>query len=699
MTPLSLKNIHVNNLSVKTLTLQAGVLHVFCGPSGSGKSTLAFDVIYAEADRLGRARGVQTVFRRSAKSGTITGLPPLVIGIEQQLTTRDRIESVAWHLGLVVAGKGQALCPLCKGKGHRRDIDPERLVRKPNAAPTGGAFSPAVKQAAGLNTAAWRKIIAGVRGVSATTPFAKLPADLRALLMEGREGVFMGLLPGLRALLETTPKGDLSQEMAYYMTTPPCPLCQAAGRIDTRTGRRASDPAQQLGALRWSAREREWLRRLGLETLALGAPLFQLSSSTVRKIRFFAALREITAPSLILFDEPAAGLTPAEASEMGALLADLSALGHTVIAVEHREEVAARADVITAFGPGSGAEGGRIVFQGSWQAFCAHQKNAPNHATQSAAPTKRTNSKRRHLSGVFRDWYGFKDLRVDMPLGQLVCVTGPSGSGKTALLDALYALCDKTPTAWQGRAQMHARKGQNEVRRPHKVDASPIGWSTASTPATYTALGDKIRALFAALPQAKKARLTASHFSFNTAAGRCPDCAGLGFSCADGVHYLPCPTCHAGRFAAASLKVRFQNLDIAQINALTIRQAAALFAKDRGLMRPLDCFVRVALDYLVLGQPSNTLSGGENLRVKLVKLLGAKLGSRSLYVMDNPCRGIGRTAIPLLAQALLDLTREHSVLVAENDPLFAAYADWTIQLGPPKNGKINILYQGPRAAD
>jgi len=706
-----LHNIRVNNLDIPKLELEHGKLHVFCGPSGSGKSSLAFDVIYAEADRLGQASGVSRVFRKSSKTGQVEGIPQVVIGIEQQLTHHNMIESVAWHLGLVTAHKAWGICPKCGGKGYCRSIASERLIKKPESSPTGGAFSRAVKSAAKLDTARWRDLCKNFHGVEATDSWLSLPAYVHQALLYGDPAFastqFKGIIPALRAAMAAPLKGDLAEEMRYYITHPCCDLCQGTGLVSECKTDTPNPLQQPLGKLPWPDDDEKWLKRLGLENIQASAPLFSQSSSTARKLRFFAVLKGLHPAALVLFDEPAAGLTRAEAENMGNLLVELRKQGHMVIAVDHRPEILAMADVVTAFGPGSGFEGGHIVFQGAWGDYkkksSSQAKTLPESRVRQQIkknlPPKRTSlnktSVKDHLlHGKFRNWYNFSDFEINIPLGKLICVTGPGGSGKTAYVDAVFATCDKTPTAWQGRTTLLERSGQDQVRRPHMVDASPIGFSTASTPATYTSLWDKIRDVFATLPEARRAHQNKSHFSFNTQEGRCPNCKGRGYLCSDDIHFEECPMCGATRFKKSVLTACYHGKNISQINALTIRQATEIFKTETSLSHHLEYFAQVALEYLVIGQPSNTLSGGENLRVKLVKLLSARLGERSLYVMDNPCRGIGDAAIPLLARALKFLTRDHSVIVAENDPTFAKFADWIIELDMPRNNKLNIIYQG-----
>lgn len=760
------RNIKVNNLDIKELRLASGKLHVFCGPSGSGKSSLAFDVLYSEADALGIARGVSRIFRKSERCGAVTGFPDAVIGIEQQLTHRNLVESVAWNIGLVHKDSLN-LCPHCGGKGYVRGIDADRLIRDPESSPTQKAFSPDVKKQAGLDRNKWTRLCQLVPGTDPDMPWKYLPVAARQLILYGSPDPalkFSGIVPALEKIQNAAPGGTLAQELAFYISTPRCTVCGGSGSTASGTSGKATSE-KVLGDHPWTPHDRLWLDRLELADLPVYAPLFHLSSSIARKLRLFGALCTLGPgeQGLVILDEPAAGMTSPEARQIGEILVALRDEGHTVIAVEHRAEVASLADVVTGFGRGSGIEGGKIIFQGKWDGYLAEletvrtgnsrQWSPPVGIERAAGAARAANSirivrpatenavkargaraasiakaakfskaaskaditpepvqiagtakrqsrrsqKQQWLEGRFSSWYGFENLAIRIPLNKLVCVTGPGGSGKTAYVDAAFAICDKTPIAWQGRTHLQERSGQDYVRRPYRVDAQPIGLSPASTPATYTKFWDRIREIYAALPESRKARLDKSCFSFNTGKGKCPHCSGRGYLTDDERHFFPCPVCDGGRFKECVLRPKFRGKNIAEINAMTFRQVQKFLqqAEDtkliHGALGRLEQFFAVMLEYLVLGQPSNTLSGGENLRVKVVNLLSARVGERSLYIMDNPCRGIGDDAVRCLLKTLRSLTPRYSILVAENEPDFVCHADYIIELGEPKGSRLNIL--------
>lgn len=691
---IRLKNIRVNNLDIRELNLELGKFHVFAGPSGSGKSSLAFDVLYAAADAKGQARGVSRIYRKSGNSYEISGLPSSVIGIEQQLTSHGAPESVAWHVGLVAwpyQSAESSPCPRCGGRGYIRDIDPDRVVRDPKKHVTAGALTPAVKKSVGIDSAHWKRYC-DLHRIRPQTPWANLPKSAHDDILWKGSSFFDPVIPTLRGMLNKPPAGEMTQEMAFYTASPKCPECHGWGV----TGPLPLDEAEfTLGDVKdrggWFS---QWVRLLGLQGVPLRAPLFCQSSAMVRKLRFLAALQDLPPQSLVIFDEPAAGMTHEEATKMAEVLREVQKEGHTVIAVEHMQDVVCAADIVTQFGPGSGAEGGKIL---SSAPFC-YKTVARRPMPKRVDAALKENG--RNLQAHFGSWFGFTDFRIEIPLLRFSCVCGPSGSGKTAYLEASYAACDKTPVAWQGRVGLKERNGNEGVRRPHKVTPDPIGLHAGSTPATYTKLWDKMRELFAALPESKKKRLNKAHFSFNTKEGQCPRCKGRGFLSDDSVHYLECSQCQGTRFLDKILDLKYKNASIADVNMMTMRNAARLLDQEKAIYGHIVHFMDVALEYLVMGQPSNTLSGGENLRVKIVDLLSCRLGDRSLYIMDNPCRGVGSEATAKLIKTFHKLAKSHTVLIAENDPAVVGHADWLIILGTPiiqpdGSRMLHTRYVGP----
>ncbi len=712
--PIQIRNAKVNNLKDVNIDIEYRSLTVFVGPSGSGKSSLAFDVLYAAAAFEGTASGVLKFFRKSGSDFKVSGLPTRTIGIEQQLYSDSEIENIGNFTGFSaevinniskVNPSNIVNCHICHGKGYLKDIDPSRIVKKSNYAVTNGVFTPAVKKLAGLNTQTWRRFCSKYL-CNPSLEWSKINEEIRIkILFEGTE-YFKGIIPSLQEYLahpySSKSLKDLEEEIPYYLKKHACGTCKGKGVIgnlgDDVKGE--LDDLIQRGLINFDSDELKWLKLLKLEKLNLFDPVFGLSGSEMRNLRLFLSLRGPKKNSLIIIDEPTAGLLPTEAEKIIEILQDVKEKGHAVVVVEHRTEVIAAADKVVAFGPESGSRGGKIVFEGKAKEYFI--KKAPKlNQMQCRYPnvfkdsrTKRPNEPK-FLIGQFSQWHNFVNFEVNIPMERWTCICGPIGSGKTSYLDAAYAICDKTPVAWQGRSKLIERKNHDAIRRPHMVTPDPIGQHPGSTPATYIGLWSKIRDLFAGLPEAKKHKLTESHFSFNTKQGQCGKCKGQGFEKTE--HgYEVCPGCHGSRYRQHILRCLYHGQSIADINKMDVRQAEGFFKETAAVCYYLDWLSDLMLEYLILGQPSNSLSGGESQRVKLTVELCKKYGNRALYLLDNPFRGIGDSAVSILADILRQLTaRKNTVVIAENNPAIAKKADWLVFLGERKGNALTIMYEGP----
>ncbi|MEA5089612.1 hypothetical protein [Solidesulfovibrio sp.] len=741
--PVKVRRARVNNLKSIDLKIEQGKLYVLTGPSGSGKSSLAFDVIYAEADRLGRASGLHRVFRKDEPDYEVEGLPARVVGIEQQIVHQTMIESVGAYTGFIgqILGDGKR-CPRCGGAGYIRDVDLDRLVKSQDKPVNRGAFSPPVKELAGLDKVRWDRFCAK-EGISPKTPWKALPASAREMVLETGYDGFKGLAQALRRVaahgaagLPRTLAKNLGEEMDFYITNTVCPVCGGYGHLDADRKRIGSDDTLgsllDRGLIGLAAHERRWFEKLSLRGLPVLHPLFGLSTTEARNLRFLTNILGLTEPSLVIFDEPAAGLLPWEAAKIADLFKDMRSFGHTILAMEHGREIVEAADEVVAFGPGAGSEGGQVVFQGPPQKFLdgplnpydtkamagmarrsmpadkapattriSRERRGPRgRHIRASAPRSPASQGDHHLQATFRHWYGFTDFAIDIPLGRLVCVCGPSGSGKTAYLQAAFASCDKTPTGWQGRTDLADRYGCDRIRRPYLITPEPIGKHAGSTPATYIGVWDRIRDLYAELPEAKRHHLDKSSFSFNTPKGQCPRCHGYGYLSDNHIQFTECPECHGTRFNPKVKAVTFGGVDIAAVNCLTVSDSHRKFRERLAIAHYLEFMEATALGYLVLGQPSNSLSGGEAQRVKIAAKLCRRLGDRSMYILDNPCRGIGSRAVPQLFDALQRLVaKNNTVLIAENTEEVARSCDWLVILDSPKNGRdgrtLEVRYAGP----
>lgn len=437
----------------------------------------------------------------------------------------------------------------------------------------------------------------------------------------------------------------------------------------------------------------EFLLSVGVDYLTLDRVASTLSAGEGQRIRLASQLGSGLTGVLYILDEPTVGLHPRDVYRLIDTLKKLRDLGNTVVVVEHDQEVLRQADWIVDFGPGAGKEGGRIVIAGSPQ-------------TVASTPYSLTG---RYLSGKekipilpksknFKEWliiegcrtHNLKNITVRIPLGNLVCVTGISGSGKSSLVsDTLYPALKKKidPNFKEKQGEFKSLIGGENIDRVLLVDQSPIGKTSRSNPATYIGVFTDIRSLFSQTKEARLRGFTPTHFSFNTDGGRCEACRGQGQLRVQ-MQFLPdiwvdCEECHGKRFRNEVLEVEYKNKNIADVLSLTIREAKEFFASIPPILRKLEVLEKIGLDYLELGQPSPTLSGGESQRLKLVRELVKISEGKTLYLLDEPTTGLHPADLRKLLLVLRELVnRGNTVLIVEHNLEVIKQADWIIDLGP-----------------
>ena len=468
----------------------------------------------------------------------------------------------------------------------------------------------------------------------------------------------------------------------------PAPLDEATGLLLTETRARLS-----------------YLTQVGLGYLTLDRQSRTLSGGEVQRINLTTALGTSLVNTLFVLDEPSIGLHPRDMGRVIGVMHRLRDAGNSLVVVEHDPQIMLAADRILDMGPGPGQRGGEIVFFDTPEKLIKSESSitgrylAGSQRVDSgvAAMPPAANGLNLELLGAAE--HNLKNIDVAIPLQRLVCVTGVSGSGKSTLVqDVLYAALLKAkgrPTEAPGRHR--TLRGHEHIADVVMVDQSPIGRTTRSNPASYVGAFDAIRGLFTKTPLAKERGYTAGTFSFNSGNGRCPTCGGNGFEHVEMQFlsdvYLRCPDCNGRRYRPEVLEVTLEGRSIADILDMTVSEALALFPDHPEIQRVLKPLADVGLEYLKLGQPVPTLSGGEAQRLKLAgHLAAANVQTRgtsrltphaSLFLFDEPTTGLHFDDVARLLRAFRQLIAAgHSLVVIEHNLDVIAASDWVIDLGP-----------------
>jgi excinuclease ABC subunit A len=430
---------------------------------------------------------------------------------------------------------------------------------------------------------------------------------------------------------------------------------------------------------------------VGYLTLERSSPT--LSAGEAQRLRLAALLGSGLTGVLYVLDEPTIGLHSRDTQRLINVMRRLRDLGNTVLVVEHDLELIKAADHLIDVGPGAGKHGGRIIASGTPAEVSADRNSLTGAfiaaSMQVPVPLKRRKPNHRHLTIHGARQYNLKDLTVNIPLGLLIAVTGVSGSGKSSLIfDILDPAARQQLNRASGLPGEHdAITGWEHIDKIITIDQQHIGRIPRSNAATYSDTFTPIRGAFAALPEAKKSKITARHFSFNVPGGRCERCQGAGTLTVK-MHFLPdvevrCPVCRGRRFKRETLAIQYRGYDISQILDMTVEEALHLFADVPAAAARLQVMSDVGLGYLQLGQPATTLSGGEAQRVKLAKELGRRTNGRTLYLLDEPTTGLHPADIAKLLLLLQKLVETgNSVVVVEHNLDLIKAADWVIDLGP-----------------
>ena len=450
-----------------------------------------------------------------------------------------------------------------------------------------------------------------------------------------------------------------------------------------------------------------FLCEVGLSYLPLGRSGETLSGGEAQRVRLAAQLGSNLTGVCYVLDEPTIGLHPRDNAFLIRTLRRLQERGNTVIVVEHDEETMRAADWIIDLGPGGGKEGGKVVFQGRFEELLTHQESVTAQVLRDTSRRRlsgrqRSSVKKLEVKGA--SLRNLKGIDVVFPLETLIVVTGVSGSGKSTLV--MEVLYENLQTLLKGGSQIRGAQEiryDQSLRRAVVVDHTPIGRTPRSTPATYVGIMSQIRELFASRPEARERGWGPGRFSFNVAEGQCPHCKGQGQLRIEMKFlpevYIPCEVCRGARYNEETLQIRYRGKNIAEILQMTMAEARDFFRRVPRLFEALNLLCELGLDYLSLGQPSPTLSGGEAQRIKLAAEFLKGRGA-TLFILDEPTTGLHMADVAKLLKLLQGLVDQGNTLVViEHNLDVIKEADWIIDLGPEGGDKGGqVLFQGPPAA-
>lgn len=459
-----------------------------------------------------------------------------------------------------------------------------------------------------------------------------------------------------------------------------------------------------------------YLDQVGLGYLTLDRTSRTLSGGEVQRVNLTSCLGTSLVDTLFVLDEPSVGLHPRDIDRLIAIIRTLTDTGNTVVVVEHDEAMIKAADHIIEVGPEPGTRGGHIVYQGN-VAGMNRSKKCITGAYFSGRETVNTPAIRRkvparHPSLHFKNAskHNIEKLSFRLPLARFVCLSGVSGSGKSTLLDNVIhqGMLAQQNQITEEPASIESIRCDQTFSEIVLVDQSPLSRTPRSNPALYSEVWDDIRILFSNTPSAQEAGFNPSSFSFNSGEGRCDHCQGLGYERVEMQFlsdvFVPCPVCEGSRFKAEVLAIRWEDQSVADLLNTSITDALRLFADKPHIQRKLQSLDSVGLGYLTMGQPLNTLSGGESQRLKLVKYLGAlstdsdpaTKPKAALLLLDEPTTGLHRHDVKRLLAVLQTLVeRGHSVVVIEHNLDVLKSADWIIEIGPEAgSGGGKIVAEG-----
>ncbi|MFN3567468.1 MAG: excinuclease ABC subunit UvrA [Caldimicrobium sp.] len=623
----------------------------------------------------------------------------------------------------------QGACPECNGFGNLLKVDLTSLVRHPEKSIKSGAI-PVLDFPAMFEVKRDLTIFLRAKGWGIEIPFREYPEEIQKAIFEG-EGTWYGLKEIVEWLEAHRYKPHFRILLSKLRREIPCPTCRgtrfnpkallfyieglnigefyqleiskAREFIEKLLREKKLPPAGERIAEEIKKRL-SYLEGVGLSYLHLNRPSKTLSGGEVSRCMLTRALSSDLVETLYLLDEPTTGLHPLDTKKILQFMQNLVAKNNTVVVVEHDPEVILNAQYLVELGPKGGEEGGYLLHAGLPKEI--FKKNTPTSEALSSLTQKRLLEPnkaqfKRFLEVRKAKKFNLKDVSASLPYGAITVITGVSGSGKSTFLEEIL---------YKGLTSLKEDKPFEEVEKfinfsPNTqvllLTQEPLTRSPRSVIATYVGLFPYIRKLMASTEEAKKFGYSETFFSLNSEAAQCPNCKGLGYEIVEMQFlpdlYIPCEVCKGRRFREEVLEVKWRGKNIAEILELTVSEAHAFFGNHREIRKILEILINLGLDYLRLGQPLSTLSGGEAQRLKIAELLVSLGTERAIILLDEPSVGLHLKDIDKLLSTLKFLKEKgHTIVIVEHHPEIILSADWILEFGPEGGEKGGyLLFQGP----